>query len=159
MSTSSSCPSEDDFSFELSPEVKKELYGECVDGCDCFDGRKQNDLIYGDNLSGNIRLIGIVGGDWDDCVPPEEKRRINEEDMSDSSREFCPYLKWLGNYFCFCERLSQQATSDFPFLKFTVSPRLRSAQVQGRIKPGKLRHVCSRQGVFDYCKWHTRAIR
>lgn len=117
----------EDKEFQLSPQQRKELYGNYDPGINnqVESDAEQRYLLYGADISRNWKLIR----EWDDVVSNYEKSRINELQIHNNPHR-CPLIQLPSGaaYFCFCQRMADNLAYQKKG-KFTGRP-VKSGSVQ-----------------------------
>lgn len=125
---------DEDNGFRLSPEQRKEFYGDGFDPTrkDFVESdAEQRYLIYGADISRNWKLIR----GWDDTVSNYEKNRINDLPIHNNPHR-CPLIQFPSGaaYFCFCQRMADSLVYQKK-AKFTRGPvKTGSAQIMAGLE-------------------------
>lgn len=137
----------DEHEFKLSEEERKRMYGEFASS-KSYDPT-DNDVIYGKDISNDWSQIK----EWDDCVPINDKREINEKNLANIVKgEKCPLLKQPKGavYFLFCWQLANLVRVRGN--EFTSSPSPQSAQYEAKISAQTIESCCTCLDKFKECK-------
>jgi len=119
--------------------------------------RNETELLYG------AQVPPSQAQEWDDLVPPEEKRdisrvylKLNLELGQVPEFVLCPCLRIPEGaiYFHYCQQLADEklAKERKTGCRFTVKPSITSAQSKARIFSGGLEEGCLNPEKFPGCR-------
>ena len=87
--------------------------------------------------------------DWDDLVTPSEKSLLSKLEEEAEGRKTCPLLRKLGNYFYYCDSLTQELVEKGYDL--TRNPSSDSPQYKAKQERFELQLWCMNTNE-EYCK-------